>query len=56
MSVFQSVKGDRELPAEVTLAFYRIAQEAFNDVTAEATRVNISLLEQPDRVELGPPR
>ena len=54
MAVSLSIEGDRELPADVTLTLYRIAQEALNNVIkhAEATRVDITLLNQPDRVEL----
>lgn len=49
-----SIKGDRTMPDHVTLAFYRIAQEALNNTInhAEATQINMSLLEEPDRVEL----
>jgi signal transduction histidine kinase len=41
------------LPKEVTLAFYRIAQEALNNVLihAAATEVKISLLVEPERLE-----
>ena len=56
MAVSFAVKGDCELPpsGDVTLTFYRIAQETLNNVIkhAEATRVDIALLCQPDRVAL----
>ena len=54
MAVSLSIEGDRELPADVTLTLYRIAQEALNNVIkhAEATRVDITLLDEPDRVAL----
>ena len=54
MAVSISVEGDRELPADVTMTLYRIAQEALNNVVkhAEATQVDITLLNQPDRVTL----
>ena len=54
MAVSLSIEGDRELPADVTMTLYRIAQEALNNVIkhAEATRVDIMLLNQPDRVTL----
>ena len=54
MAVSISVEGDRELPADVTMTLYRIAQEALNNVVkhAEATRVDIMLLNQSDRVAL----
>jgi PAS domain S-box-containing protein len=49
-----SMTGDQALPEHVTLAYYRIAQEALNNAIhhAEAAQINISLLEEPDRVEL----
>jgi PAS domain S-box-containing protein len=54
LTVSLNVEGDRPLPAEVTLALYRITQEALNNVIrhAEATRVDMTLLSKPDRVEL----
>ena len=54
MAVSLSIEGDRELPADVTMTLYRIAQEALNNVIkhAEATRVDITLLNEPDRVAL----
>ena len=56
MAVSLTVEGKCELPpsGEVTLVFYRIAQEALNNVIkhAEATRVDVALLSQPDRVAL----
>ena len=49
-----SINGDNILPENITLAFYRIAQEALNNGIkhAEATRIKISLFERPDLVEL----
>ena len=54
MAVSLSIEGDRELPADVTMTLYRIAQEALNNVVkhAEATQVDITLLNEPDRVAL----
>ena len=54
MAVSLSVEADRELPADVTMTLYRIAQEALNNVVkhAEATRVDIMLLNQSDRVAI----
>ena len=54
MAVSLSIEGDRELPADVTLTLYHIAQEALNNVVkhAEATQVAITLLDEPDRVAL----
>ena len=54
MAVAISIEGDRELRADVTMALYRIAQEALNNVIkhAEATVVDITLLDQPERVAL----
>jgi len=54
MAVSLQVEGERDLPADVTLTFYRIAQEALNNAIkhAEATTIDIALVAQPDRVEL----
>ena len=54
MAVSLSIEEDRDLPADVTMTLYRIAQEALNNVIkhAEATRVDIMLLNQPARVAL----
>jgi signal transduction histidine kinase len=54
MTVSIGIEGDREPPPEVALAFYRITREALNNVMrhAEATRVDMTLLSQPDGVEL----
>ena len=54
MAVSLSIEEDRELPADVTMTLYRIAQEALNNVIkhAEATQVDITLLNETDRVVL----
>jgi signal transduction histidine kinase len=48
------IEGEGDLPADVTLTFYRIAQQTLNNALryAEATRIDIALLHSPDRVEL----
>ena len=54
MTVSISDEGEYSLTPEATMAFYRIAQEALNNVIkhAEATRVDIVLLRNAERVEL----
>jgi signal transduction histidine kinase len=54
MTVSFNVEGECDLSADVTLTFYRIAQEALNNAIkhAEATTIDIMLVGQPDRVEL----
>lgn len=49
------IEGDAEIPPDVKVAFYRIAQEALNNVAkhAQATRAQVSLRRTPDRVELA---
>jgi signal transduction histidine kinase len=48
-----TITGDRTLPEKVTLAFYRIAQEALNNAInhAMASQIHITLLEEQDYVE-----
>ena len=48
------VEGENRLPTEVKIAFYRITQEAFNNITkhSEATEVEVNLLSKPHQAEL----
>lgn len=49
-----AVEGDRTLPAEVQIAFYRIAQEALNNIIkhARASHIAVKLYASPDSVVL----
>ena len=49
------VEGEDELPTEVKIAFYRITQEAFNNITkhSEATEVDVNLSSNPFEAELS---
>jgi PAS domain S-box-containing protein len=54
LPVAPQVEGEDELPPEVQVAFYRIAQEALNNIVkhAGATRVDVSLRYEPSAVTL----
>ena len=54
VTVSTNVAHERQLPADVHMAFYRIAQEALNNVTkhAQATRVEIALFDERNGVVL----
>ncbi len=49
-----SINADLELPENVAITYYRIAQEALNNAInhAEATLIEISLVEEPGSIEL----
>jgi signal transduction histidine kinase len=49
------VDDDFELPPEINQVFYRIAQEALNNIVkhARATRVVINILCEPDEIEMS---
>jgi len=46
--------GNANLPENVKIVFYRIAQEAFNNISkyAQATHVNVALESEPDKCKL----
>jgi PAS domain S-box-containing protein len=49
-----SVTGDRKLPDNITLVFYRVAQESLNNAInhAQTNRIKISLIEKPHQIVL----
>ena len=55
IQVITSVIGDQVFDSEVQIAFYRIAQEALNNVIkhSEATRVTIGLYNEADALKLS---
>ncbi|MDI6694408.1 MAG: PAS domain S-box protein [Anaerolineales bacterium] len=52
--VYVAVEGERDLPAEVQVAFYRLCQEGLNNIAkhAGASRVDIQLQYEANAVEL----
>lgn len=52
LPILLNIEGDRELPPDVQVAFYRIAQECLNNVFkyARATEVNVSLFMSSDTI------
>ncbi len=54
MPVTTTVVGDCELPADVQIALYRIAQEAFNNIVkhSRASQAKVSLHNEPGRVRM----
>jgi signal transduction histidine kinase len=48
------IEGNLDIPTEVKIVFYRIVQEAFNNILkhSEASLVNLSVIVEPDRVLL----
>ena len=54
MPVTTTVVGDCELPADVQIALYRIAQEALNNIAkhSRASQAKVSLTSEPGQVRL----
>jgi PAS domain S-box-containing protein len=54
LEVEVSIEGQRKLPPEAQVAFYRVAQEALNNIVkhADARHVEVRLVRRPDGVEL----
>jgi signal transduction histidine kinase len=50
-----TVECDHSLPVDIKIAFYRVAQEALNNIAkhSEATRVSLSLVCSPQEVALS---
>jgi signal transduction histidine kinase len=53
--VSYQIEGDFSPPTEVKVAFYRIAQEAFNNITkySNATQVNVELLSKKEGIKMS---
>jgi nitrate/nitrite-specific signal transduction histidine kinase len=49
------IEGEREVPEDVKVVLYRIAQEALNNIAkhAGANKISVSLISAPDQIELS---